>query len=164
MRSAPEGSRAIPTVVTSGLGTVDAIWRTTSGSVWAAAVTPNGGPGQVEVNSAVSMGRPAAAGTAASAVTVVMQRANGSLAAAIYDPGNGWIGPRTAQPGRGELAALGGELVWQRCRSLLAGERRQPVVVGRLRRLRGATTAGLQPGPVGVLAAAPATRGGRRRR
>jgi hypothetical protein len=33
------------------------------------------------------------AGTAASAVTVVMQRANGSLAAAIYNPSSGWVGP-----------------------------------------------------------------------
>ena len=82
-----------PTVVTAGLGSVDAIWRTQTGSVWAATVTPNGGPAQVEVDSAVSMGRPAAAGTAASAVTVVMQRANGTLAAAIYDPINGWFGP-----------------------------------------------------------------------
>ena len=79
--------------MTAGVSNVDAIWRTRTGSVWAASVTPNGGPGQVEVDSTVSMGRPAAAGTAASAVTVVMQRANGSLAAAVYDPHNGWVGP-----------------------------------------------------------------------
>ena len=82
-----------PTVVTSGPGTVDAIWRTQAGSIWAAGVTANGGPAQVEINSAVSMGQPAAAGTAASGVTVVMERANGSLAAAIYDPEAGWVGP-----------------------------------------------------------------------
>ena len=39
------------------------------------------------------MGQPAAAGTAASGVTVVMERTNGSLAAAIYDPDAGWVGP-----------------------------------------------------------------------
>ena len=82
-----------PTVVTSGPGTVDAIWRTQAGSIWAAGVTANGGPAQVEIDSAVSMGQPAAAGTAASGVTVVMERVNGSLAAAIYDPENGWVGP-----------------------------------------------------------------------
>ena len=82
-----------PTVVTSGPGTVDAIWRTHAGSIWAAGVTANGGPAQVEIDSAVSMGQPAAAGTAASGVTVVMERANGSLAAAIYDPEAGWVGP-----------------------------------------------------------------------
>ena len=101
------GSRAIRPSRSSGPGTVDAVWRTVSGSVWAAGVTPNGGPAQVEVNSAVSMGQPAAAGTAASAVTVVMQRPNGSLAAAIYDPGNGWIGPQQLNRVVGEFAALG---------------------------------------------------------
>jgi hypothetical protein len=56
-------------------------------------VTPNGGPAQVEIDSAASMGQPAAAGTAASGVTVVMERTNGSLAAAIYAPDAGWVGP-----------------------------------------------------------------------
>ena len=83
-----------PTVVASGAGTVDAVWRTQTGSVWAAGVTANGGPNQVEVDSSVSMGRPAAAGSATSALTVVMQRPSGSLASAIYIPGNGWIGPQ----------------------------------------------------------------------
>jgi hypothetical protein len=87
------GLASDPTVVTSGPGTVDAIWRTQAGSIWAAGVTATGGPDQVEIDSAVSMGQPAAAGTAASGVTVVMERMNGSLAAAIYDPGAGWVGP-----------------------------------------------------------------------
>jgi hypothetical protein len=87
------GLASDPTVVTSGPGTVDAIWRTQAGSIWAAGVTANGGPVQVEIDSAVSMGQPAAAGTAASGVTVVMERANGSLAAAIYNPSSGWVGP-----------------------------------------------------------------------
>jgi hypothetical protein len=87
------GLASDPTVVAAGPGTVDAIWRTGAGSVWAAGITSSGGPAQVEVDSAVSMGSPAGAGTASAAVTVVMQRANGSLAAAIYDPNNGWVGP-----------------------------------------------------------------------
>jgi hypothetical protein len=87
------GLASDPTVVTSGPGTVDAIWRTQAGSIWAAGVTANGGPAQVEIDSAVSMGQPAAAGTATSGVTVVMERVNGSLAAATYDPAAGWVGP-----------------------------------------------------------------------
>jgi hypothetical protein len=87
------GLASDPTVVIGGSANVDAIWRTQAGSIWAAGITANGGPAQVEVDSAVSMGRPAAAGTSSSTVAVVMQRVNGTLAAAMYQPTSGWVGP-----------------------------------------------------------------------
>ena len=143
------GLASDPTVAASGPGTVDAVWRTQAGSVWAAVVTPNGGPAQVEVNSAVSMGRPAAAGTAASAVTVVMQRTERQPRSRDLQPRQRMDRTAAAQPGRRRLAALGGELVRQRRCGVLAGKRRQPLVVGRVRRLRRTPAAGLQrPDPV----------------
>ena len=87
------GLASDPTVVVAGQSTFDAVWRTQAGSVWAAAITSSGGPAQVEVDKAVSMGRPVASGSGASSVTVVMQRPSGGLASAIYAPANGWIGP-----------------------------------------------------------------------
>ena len=126
------GLASDPTVATSGLGTVDAIWRTTSGSVWAAAVTPNGGPGQVEVELGGEHG-------ATRRRRNRRERGGGGDATSQRHPCSRDLQPRqrmdraaTAEPDRGDLAALGGELGGQRCRSLLAGERRQPVVVGRL--------------------------------
>ena len=82
-----------PTVVASAAGTFYAVWRTQPGSIWAASITPNGGPGQVVVDSAVSMGRPVAARSSTTGLTVVMQRQTG-LVAALYDPSNGWVGPQ----------------------------------------------------------------------
>ncbi len=87
------GLASDPTMAIAGQATFDAVWRTQAGSVWAAPVTSSGGSAQVEVDKAVSMGRPVASGSGASSVTVVMQRPSGGLASAIYAPANGWIGP-----------------------------------------------------------------------
>ncbi len=132
-----------PTVVTAGPGTVDAIWRTQAGSVWAATVTASGGPGQVEVELGDEHG------TARSRRNRLERGDRGHAARQRQPcrcdlrPGQRLVRPRAAQPGHRKLTAVGGELVWQRDRGLLAG-RRQPVVVTRVRRMRGAPPAGVQ--------------------